>query len=71
MLNKLLENFEKSLSFLGCDPIKMDHVKDEKMLFKFTDTQTDALWRCFYAFYRKGRVDALNDVFIFCINELK
>ena len=50
----MLENFIKSLDFLGIDASNVNHQLDEKNMFKFEDENIDKQWRCFYAFYKSG-----------------
>ena len=66
----MLENFIKTLGFLGEDATNTNHVADPKNLYKFEDERNDKLWRCHFAFYKKGKIDALNEVSVFCIKQL-
>lgn len=67
----MLENFVKSLGFLGVDASNMNHQACEKNMYKFEDENIDKYWRCFYAFYRTGFNDALNEVAAFAVREIK
>lgn len=67
----MLENFLKSLGFLGVDASNMKHQPDEKNMFKFEDENIDKHWRCFYAFYKTGYNDACNKLGAFAIQEIK
>lgn len=69
MSKKLLENFTKSLGFLGEDASNMKYSDDEKLIFKFESERIDKLWRCFYAFYRDGNNNALAIVTHLCVKE--
>ena len=67
----MLDKFTKSLGFLGLNANNMNHSIDEKNLFKFEDESIDKMWRCFYAFYKQGRVDTLNEISIDCMKKLE
>lgn len=67
----MLENFIKSLGFLGVDASNVNHQLDEKLMFKFEDENIDKHWRCFYAFYKAGYNDACNKFGAFAIQEIK
>lgn len=70
----MIEKFTKSLEFLGFLNPSMSYQSCDKNLFKFDDAVINKHWLCFYAFYlggyRKGRIDALNEISIECINKL-
>lgn len=67
----MLEKFTKSLQFIGVSVENMNHAECPKNMFKFEDETIDKHWRCFYAFYKNGRVDVLNEISIHCIRELE
>lgn len=67
----MLEKFTKSLAFIGIDTSNMNHSECAKNMFKFEDDNIDKHWRCFYAFYKQGRVDTLNEISIYCIRQLE
>lgn len=68
----MLENFLKSLEFLGVSsPELMTHVEDEKNMYKFSDANVDKHWRCFYAFYKTGYNDACNQFAALAVREIK
>lgn len=70
----MIEKFTKSLGFLEIDAKNMNHQPCAKNLYKFDDAVINKHWLCFYAFYldgcKKGRIDALNEISIECINKL-
>lgn len=66
----MLDKFTKSLGFIGANATNMNHSKCEKNIFKFEDENIDKHWRCFYAFYKQGRTDTLNEISIDCIQKL-
>lgn len=70
----MIEKFTKSLEFLGFLNPSMSYQSCDKNLFKFDDAVINKHWLCFYAFYldgcKKGRIDALNEISIECINKL-
>ena len=69
----MLELFFKHLDYIGIQSGR-EHESCEKRGFKFTDAETQKHWLSFYAThkagYKQGRVDALNQISIHCINEL-
>lgn len=65
----MLEKFFKSLSFLGIEA-DTSHVEDEKNLYKFSDANVDKHWRCFYAFYKQGYLDACNKIGVLAVQEI-
>ena len=67
----MLENFFKSLKFLGVESDDMAHVEDEKNLYKFNDPLINKHWLCFYAFYKKGYTDACNQFAAIAVREIK
>lgn len=71
----MINDFFKSLGFLGMDVKNSKYTEHPKNLYKFDDEQIDKQWRCFYAFYqsgvKQGRINTLNEVSIDCINKLK
>ena len=79
----MIEDFTKSLGFLGVDAKNMNYSLVEKNMYKFEDENIDKYWRCFYAFYKKGvecgfsdgfskgRIDTLNEISIDCIKKLE
>lgn len=66
----MLNDFTKSLGFLGENASNMNHAKDNKRMYKFEDERVDKLWCCFFAFYKKGairgQIDALNQIKVEC-----
>lgn len=66
----MLNKFKKSLEFIGLNTDNMNHSECPKNVYKFEDEWIDKHWRCFYAFYRNGRTDALNDVAAHRMKEL-
>lgn len=66
----MLDKFTKSLGFIGVNATNMNYSKCEKNIFKFEDENIDKHWRCFYAFYKQGRIDILNEISIDCIQKL-
>ena len=67
----MIDKFTKSLGFLGVNASNMNHVLDEKNMFKFEDKNIDKHWRCFYAFYKMGWNDASNEMTAFAVRGLK
>ncbi len=66
----MLNKFKKSLEFIGLNTDNMNHSECPKNVYKFEDETIDKHWRCFYAFYRNGRTDALNELAAHCMKEL-
>lgn len=66
----MLEDFIKSLGYLGENATNTNHTEDDKRMFKFEDERIDKLWCCFFAFYKKGaikgQIDALNQIKVEC-----
>lgn len=71
MSKKLLENFTKSLEFLGEDATNLNCSNDDKLIFKFESERIDKLWRCFYAFYKDGNNSALAQISQVCVQNTK
>ena len=67
----MLENFFKSLKFLGVASDDMAHVEDEKNLYKFNDPLINKHWLCFYAFYKTGYNDACNQFAALAVRQIK
>ena len=67
----MLENFFKSLKFLGVASDDMTHTEDEKNLYKFNDPLINKHWLCFYAFYKTGYNDACNQFAALAVREIK
>lgn len=40
-------------------------------MYKFEDANINKHWLCFYAFYKSGHNDALNEVAAFAVREIK
>lgn len=66
----MIENFLKSLKFLGIDSTNIKHESCEKNLFKFEDEGIDKHWRAFYAFYKTGYKDACDKIGVLAIREI-
>lgn len=66
----MLENFIKSLGFLGVPANNTNHQECSKNLYKFEDEIIDKHWRCFYAFYKTGYTDACNKIGVLAIKEI-
>ena len=67
----MLENFIKSLNFLGINTENTKHTACEKMLYKFEDENINKHWLCFYRFYQTGYTDACNKIGILAIQEIQ
>ena len=69
----MLELFFKHLDYIGIQSGR-EHEPCDKRGFKFIDAETQKHWLSFCAVhkggYKQGRVDALNQISIHCINEL-
>lgn len=70
----MLELFFKHLDFLSPELTIRTYKDDEKRIYVFHDPVVNKHWLSFYAThkagYKQGRVDALNQISIHCINEL-
>ncbi|AFU62328.1 hypothetical protein AVV48_gp79 [Acinetobacter phage phiAC-1] len=58
----MLSNFAKALGHLGVNASNMNHKECEKNIYKFEDETIQKHWLCFYAFYKAGHNDALNEL---------
>ena len=58
----MLSNFTQSLGYLGVDASNMNHQACEKYIYKFENEIIQKHWLCFYAFYKTGHNDALNEL---------
>jgi hypothetical protein len=67
----MLDNFVKSLGFIGVDAINMKFKPSDKYMFDFEDENIDKHWRCFYAFYKLGYNDCANKIGAFAIQEIR
>lgn len=66
----MLEKFLKSLEFLGIQATDTRHAVDDKFYYKFNDPILDKHWRCFYAFYKQGYLDACNKIGVLAVQEI-
>lgn len=67
----MLSNFAKSLGFLGIDASNFNYQDCEKNLYKFEDETIQKHWLCFYAFYKSGHNDALNELQAALVRRIK
>lgn len=66
----MIENFLKSLKFLGIDATNAKHTECAKMLYKFEDETINKYWVCFYRFYQTGFTDACNKIGALAVQEI-
>ena len=66
----MIENFTKSLGFLGIDASNLKHEPCDKNMFKFEDETINKYWRTFYAFYKTGYMDACNRIGVLAVQEI-
>lgn len=66
----MLENFLKSLGFLGVNSNNMNHTLDDKLMFKFKDENINKHWRAFYAFYKQGKKDVYDEIGVMAIQKV-
>lgn len=70
----MLELFFKHLDFVAPELTERGYQDHEKYIYKFDFETVNKHWLSFYATHRaghkQGRIDALNQISIHCINEL-
>lgn len=66
----MIDNFTKSLGFLGIDASNLKHEPCDKNMYKFEDETINKYWRTFYAFYKTGYKDACDKIGVLAIREI-